>query len=514
MNKKQQIEENMDQSFQENVMSCKELTENLNVLFSDWLDVLCSEWLPSLLLDYLTVRDITRLDTAICNRNGRTQWLKSLEKYFSSASQECFYWSNKFVEWIVARKLHFENLVIWKGFSRISNDNMYRLAQLCPDLKKLYMMYDGYEDDAKLLHFISFCNKLVSINLVRFKLSQDHCIGLGACEQLESISISHCRLLIFHVNDLLQNKPKLKTLELTDSCHGVVLLELGTNCPLLQHLYIYLEETTAMHIEVFTQGCPKLKTLEIVETWNVDDDDEDKDSPDDLRNGLIEGLGKNCPLLERLIIRSIPNSSDASEAALKYLAQGCPLLKQFHIRCFQIPSAGVRHLVGYCPKLADIYLSSSRVSDDVLVELGKSTSLTILYISDCYEITDGGIDALVKGCGSNLKRLDIRNCDQLTDASLSSISEHCPNLYSINLGNNHRDMTPAAIRRLFQQCEKLVEFPWLNGFIENSINKPGDVYFEYHAIRHMFNDRKQSLLNWTAEDDFSDFGDVGRYLFY
>ena len=230
---------------------------------------------------------------------------------------------------------------------------MYRLAKQCPDLKKLDIMYygDGTKIDTNLQYLIPFCYKLESIELSRFTLSHDHCVWLGACEQLESMKVPLSKLSAASIKALFKNKRKLKTLELTDTCHGVVLLELGTNCPLLEHLYIdYLEETTAMHIEVFTQGCPKLQSLTFGDIRDTNH------SASGFKNKMINDLGKNSPLLERVVMTG-ENTSDISETALKSLAQGCPLLKQFELNQDSIPSTGVKHLVGHCSKLA-IYLFS------------------------------------------------------------------------------------------------------------------------------------------------------------
>ena len=114
LNKKQKIADSVAQFFHENGMSfeqgiecCKSSARKFAV---DWLFVLSSDWLSPLLFQYLTLKDISMLDVAICNRNGRPQWLKSLEKHFSFTSSDSLDWSNLLVEWIIVRKLHFEKL--------------------------------------------------------------------------------------------------------------------------------------------------------------------------------------------------------------------------------------------------------------------------------------------------------------------------------------------------------------------------------------------------------------------
>ena len=93
MNKKQRIEDSIAQIFQENGMSykqrmdfCKALTKKFAI---DWLDVLCSDWFAPLLLQYLTLKDITKLDMAMCNRSRRPHLLEVLEKHSSFALSKC-----------------------------------------------------------------------------------------------------------------------------------------------------------------------------------------------------------------------------------------------------------------------------------------------------------------------------------------------------------------------------------------------------------------------------------------
>ena len=137
--------------------------------------------------------------------------------------------------------------------------------------------------------------------------------------------------------------------------------------------------------------------------------------------------------------------------------------------------------------LSDISLPRSNILDDVLVELGKINSLTRLDIRECEEITDAGIETLVKGCGSNLKFLLISKCTALTNASLSSITEHCPNLEFICLGENHKTMTLIRMTRLVQKCEKLVEFKNDYTAIENG--------FDVSLIDRILEDRRKAIFS-------------------
>jgi len=145
------------------------------------------------------------------------------------------------------------------------------------------------------------CYKLETVELQNgFPLSIQDCVCLDACEQLESIKISLCESSTTNIKTLtFKNKKMLKFLEVFHGCPGDLLLELGTNCPLLEHFKIdYLNCTTAMHVEVFTQSCTKLKSFELCDFLNFAPPTS-RFSPG-LQNKLMDGLGKNCPLLKKL----------------------------------------------------------------------------------------------------------------------------------------------------------------------------------------------------------------------
>ena len=70
LNKKQKIDDNVDQIFEENGMSIEQrieyCTAHIRKFSIDWLSTLCSDWVSPLLLKYLTLHDIARVD----NHNG------------------------------------------------------------------------------------------------------------------------------------------------------------------------------------------------------------------------------------------------------------------------------------------------------------------------------------------------------------------------------------------------------------------------------------------------------------
>lgn len=317
--------------------------------------ILCSDWFSLLLSQYLNLKDIVKFDCAVCNRNKRPEWLESLAKFSLLLSLEVFdsiSWSDALVDWIILRNLHLGELAIVHGYSKITNDGMCRLALQCTNIRKLKLFNNiQLEDDKRFQYLAVTCFNIEEIELIeQFPFSFEDFVWLDSCEQLKSISIESGRdklLSAENIKTLLRNRNKLKYLGTSKICPSELLLELGKNRPLFEHLLIVcLVDIQAMHIEVFTQSCTKLKILQICGFDEV---------PFDLTFLLFDCLGKNCSLLERLQLNySHPATTDISEAALKSLAQGCSLLDSFDICNVRMSAQGVKHLVGHCLMLYDI----------------------------------------------------------------------------------------------------------------------------------------------------------------
>ena len=126
LSKKQKIEDSVVQIFNENGLSDAEIIEYCKALtrksISNMMSVVFTDWFYSLLLQYLTLKDIANFDSAVCNRKIRSQWLESLGKYTSSVSIKIFdkvIWSDRLINWINLRNLHFCQLMIDDKHSEI-----------------------------------------------------------------------------------------------------------------------------------------------------------------------------------------------------------------------------------------------------------------------------------------------------------------------------------------------------------------------------------------------------------
>ena len=195
LNKKQKVADSIVQIFQENGLSVAEIIGQCKALarkfIIDLTSIVFSDWFYSVLLPHLTLKDIANFDIAVCNRKLRLQWLESLGKYGSSAPLKLFklvVWRESLINWIVQRNVQFGELAIEKGYSEISNDYMYRLAQQCPNLKAFKLRYHSdIGDDERVQCLTDMCYKLErfelsSLCLKRSSSSDRDYVLLDACD--------------------------------------------------------------------------------------------------------------------------------------------------------------------------------------------------------------------------------------------------------------------------------------------------------------------------------------------
>ena len=105
-----------------NVSSHKRLREEMvlskaNDVF--YQTVVFSEWFLTKLLDYLNMREIVSLDSAICNKSDRVYWLKCIAKNVGSVSNKV----HGYVTDIAQREKYNSNVWIWNHWEIVQIRN-------------------------------------------------------------------------------------------------------------------------------------------------------------------------------------------------------------------------------------------------------------------------------------------------------------------------------------------------------------------------------------------------------
>ena len=107
-------------------------------------------------------------------------------------------------------------------------------------------------------------------------------------------------------------------------------------------------------------------------------------------------------------------------------------------------------------ELKDIDLDGCGVTDATLVQIANNCkSLTRFWVTNCDQITDDGIKAIVEQIGKNLEILSYDDCNKCTNAALQSIVDHCPNLDRLYARNAGVSKVPHDIGQRLPKLEDL-----------------------------------------------------------
>ena len=452
--------------------------KKMRKIYKILLFLLSSDWFHPILLSYLTLIDIAKLDTSFCNYNDRPL----LQRCFAGCKLSLVISSlqgiEKALNWILLKNLSLRELrleFVANYDTQISNNVMFRLTQKNPNLESLSIKNECSSSaifDDKCFHFVAaYCRHLKYLNIEGDVSSQDNIFATLAktCCHLKSIKLLYGGSYD-GLQELLQTNSLLEHLEIESfavaSPSSKIVEYLGQYCPLLQTCvlqYSYKRYCRPMNltnaqIEAFTQGCRNLTTLQISTSMSC--------------NKLFQCIGNYCPLLKILYVKSLSTTKEIIETtSMDFLSKGCRFLRDIEFRNISVPPKSLAKLVKNCVDIDNVYLDLSDLTDEGLTELAKLKKLEYLYLLNCCSLTEQGIINLLKQC-YNLKGLRMTNC-QFTDYCLFVIADNCPNLEWIDL-EGHTNVTLVGVITLFSKClllKEIEDFKDLPNEIVDELNK-------------------------------------------
>ncbi|ETS79701.1 hypothetical protein PFICI_09554 [Pestalotiopsis fici W106-1] len=142
---------------------------------------------------------------------------------------------------------------------------------------------------------------------------------------------------------------------------------------------------------------------------------------------------------------------------------------------------------------------SSEVNDGSVIPLAVCTRVERLTLTNCRELTDIGLKALVQN-SPHLLALDISQDDKITEASVFAIADNCPRLQGLNMTNCKR-ISNESLMRLAESCKyikrlKLNDCDQLNddAVMAFAINCPNILEIDLHSCRRIGNEPVTALL--------------------
>jgi len=274
------------------------------------------------LLQYLTVYDIVRLDTACMNHQYRPQLLEKIsgviligDKYESMEAS--------LYKWLGIRRIYLINMNL--NFDRFTPSNID----------------NNYVDQFKFIQHVVMRGVKRDVTAM-FIISHSPC--------LQSIYISNEDFYYYVTNHTLQS--------------------IAEHCTVLQSLslrnFMYITGTGLISI---SEHCPNLQSLKIRNCHQISD-------------ASIISISAHCAGLQLLDLRGCVQITDASIISI---STHCTGLQSLNLEeCCQITDASITSISEKCTRLKELFVSGTRITDASLIAISKNcTGLQYLRTHGC-----------------------------------------------------------------------------------------------------------------------------------
>ncbi|KAM5204503.1 F-box and leucine-rich repeat protein 13 [Hipposideros larvatus] len=142
-----------------------------------------------------------------------------------------------------------------------------------------------------------------------------------------------------------------------------------------------------------------------------------------------------------------------SDVSIVKLSERCPNLNYLSLRnCEYLTDLGITYIVNIY-SLVSVDLSGTDISNEGLTILSRHKKLKELCLSECYKITNFGIQAFCKG-SLILEYLDVSYCPQLSDEIIKAVAIYCINLTYLSIAGCPK-ITDSAMELLSATCHYL-----------------------------------------------------------
>lgn len=302
-----------------------------------------------LVLEWLGMVDLARLDIALCNHSLRPSLLAAyrtsdFEGIDSTTRRPCD--SIGYLRWMSRRGLLVRKICAVQCAENISSWKVLREAM----------------DSLILAQGHRRCIKL-DIEPAPYDIGR----LIPLLQNLESLSILHNTFFgpVMVGKAFQEPMPSLRELFICASCvtRSGLWQAVARNCPALESLKVGdpLDEDHLLYGGAFTDES-------------------------------IQALAENCPRLRNLKLHSIEPLTLITTQSVIFLSEHCRDLSVFEVRC-DIADSAVSALASNCPLLSELYLSSHLLTNQALRDLKNySNNLMVVTVEGCENISVEDVD--------------------------------------------------------------------------------------------------------------------------
>ncbi|XP_023363192.1 F-box/LRR-repeat protein 13 [Otolemur garnettii] len=147
---------------------------------------------------------------------------------------------------------------------------------------------------------------------------------------------------------------------------------------------------------------------------------------------------------------NLSNCVQLTDFSAMKLSDRCYNLNYLSLRnCEHLTDGGLEYIVNIL-SLVSVDLSGTKISDEGLLILSKHKKLKELSLSECYKITDIGIQAFCR-FSLTLEYLDVSYCSRLSDGIIKALAIYCTDITSLIIAGCPK-ITDSGIEMLSAKC--------------------------------------------------------------
>ncbi|PAA84675.1 hypothetical protein BOX15_Mlig000941g5, partial [Macrostomum lignano] len=300
---------------------------------------------------------------------------------------------------------------------QFSSDAIVHLASKCHKIKHL-MFNDMYNmQSACLMEVASHCPSVEHYELFGCSSLTD--------DSFRAISNRSLRVLKLDKNDII-----------TDAAFG----HLGRRCPELHQLCV------ADCVRVTDQALKAIGQLRYIRVLNLADCVR-------LSDAGAKSIAE-ASFAQSLRELNLTNAVRLTDHGVTAICKKAPGLTHLRLSfCENLTHLSADSLANYCPGLVSLDMSGTGMNDSAMSVLGSLSRMRYLYLANCPQVTDLGLQKLVQQL-RYLEHLDLSHCVQLTDGGVRSMSFSCRLLTKLSL-RGCRQLTDLSMQYVSGVCHYL-----------------------------------------------------------
>jgi hypothetical protein len=358
----------------------------------------------SVLLSWVRVKDLVRLDSAVCTRTERMNFLTLVCDAKFVIQNACVYTNRG------EHRVKTDLLASWAIRRHIATAELTVTCVLAENRsnRQAYLQRHG-----KHVRRIRIRSYLIVTNYL--ELFRD------LCEGCPNVRIAYCEADVPPTAQsyIAAHWTQLTHLTMLVKDNRSDMISIAANCQSLVELALTSHSASAqlLPVEFFDVCAPAFQKLTF--------------SHGRIGSAQLKALAARCPLLQELTAHSATFDSDAC----RVLASCC-----CELRCLQCPF-------------------NDRVTDLALLAIARNGILATLCVDGCRLVTDAGLQAVVAYCPL-LEDVSINVCIALTDVTLIAIGQHCRNLRVLSMKS--ASVTHVGLTAVAAGCPLLQELWMVN----------------------------------------------------